>query len=82
MRPKLELGERLSELKRTSALLRQARSVQRRLDGLRSSATAAGDPSLDRIAEAADAVDRVVVELSFRERGERRQGTRGRTGPA
>jgi len=59
--------------KRTSALLRDARAVQRRLDVLAASALAMADSSLPRIAEARDAVARVVIELAYRERGEQRQ---------
>ena len=59
--------------KRTAALLRDARSVQRRLDTLVATAMAIDDSSLPRIAAAKDAVERLVVELSYRERGEQRQ---------
>jgi transcription initiation factor TFIIIB Brf1 subunit/transcription initiation factor TFIIB len=60
-------------VKRTTALLRDARSVQRRLDVLLAMAMAAEDASLPRIAEARDAVERLVSELTFREQVERRQ---------
>lgn len=59
--------------KRTAALLRDARSVQRRLDTLAATAMAMEDPSLDRIAEAREAVQRLVLELGYRERGEQRR---------
>ncbi|MHB1500317.1 MAG: hypothetical protein ACYCYK_03980 [Candidatus Dormibacteria bacterium] len=63
--------------KRTTALLRDARSVRRRLDVLLAVAIAADDPSRARIAEAEEAVERLVVELTFRQRGDRRPA-RGR----
>jgi hypothetical protein len=59
--------------KQTAALLRDARSVQRRLDILAATALAIDDPSLPRIAEARAAVGRLVIELSYRERGEQRR---------
>ena len=59
--------------KRTAALLRDARSVQRRLDTPAATALAADDPSLPRIAVAREAVQRLVVELTYRERGEQRR---------
>lgn len=64
--------------KRTSALLRDARSVQRRLDTLAATALAMDDPSLPRITEAKEAVERLVVELTYRERGEQRRAKAGR----
>ncbi|MHB8333144.1 MAG: hypothetical protein ACYDEA_13285 [Candidatus Dormibacteria bacterium] len=59
--------------KRTAALLRDARSVQRRLDTLAATALAIDDPSLPRIAEARAAIERLVVELGHRQRGEQRR---------
>jgi hypothetical protein len=69
--------------KRTAALLRDARSVQRRLDTLAATALAIDDPSLPRIAVARGAVERLVVELTYRERGEQRRARepRRRAGP-
>ncbi len=55
--------------KRTAALLRDARSVQRRLDTLAATAMAADDPSLPLIADARAAVHHLVIELTYRERG-------------
>lgn len=63
--------------KRTSAMLRDARSVQRRLDALMATAAAGSDPSLARVAEAREAVERLVLELTFRHHGERRHPRRG-----
>ena len=59
--------------KRTAALLRDARSVQRRLDTLAATALAIDDPSLPQIAVAREAVQQLVIELSYRERGELRR---------
>lgn len=59
--------------KRTAALLRDARSVQRRLDTLAAAALAMDDPCLARISEATAAVERLVVELTYRQRGEQRR---------
>lgn len=64
--------------KRTAALLRDARSIQRRLDTLAATALAMDDPSLPRIAEAKEAVERLVIELTYRERGEQRRAKAGR----
>ncbi len=59
--------------KRTAALLRDARSVQRRLDALAATALAIDDPGLPQIAVAREAVQRLVVALTYRERGEQRR---------
>lgn len=59
--------------KRTAALLRDARSVQRRLDALAAAALAVDDPELPLITEARAAVERLVVEFSYRERNEQRR---------
>ena len=59
--------------KRTATLLRDARSVQRRLDTLAATALAVDDPALPLIAEAKAAVERLVVEFSYRERKEQRR---------
>lgn len=64
--------------KRTAALLRDARSVQRRLDTLAATALAIDDPSLSLIAEARGAVERLVIELTYRERGAQRRAKVGR----
>ncbi|MHB1526767.1 MAG: hypothetical protein ACYCZN_10895 [Candidatus Dormibacteria bacterium] len=49
--------------KRTATLLRDARSVQRRLNTLAAAVIVIDDPSLPRITAAEDAVERLVVEL-------------------
>jgi hypothetical protein len=59
--------------KRTAALLRDARSVQRRLDALAAAALAVDDPNMPLIAEARAAVERMVVAFSYRERNEQRR---------
>ncbi len=59
--------------KRTAALLRDARSVQRRLDTPAATALAIDDPSLPQIDEARAAIQRLVVELTYRERSELRR---------
>lgn len=59
--------------RRTAALLRDARSVQRRLDALAATALSVDDPSLPLIAEARAAVQRLVVELTYRERRQQRR---------
>ncbi len=59
--------------KRTAVLLRDARSVQRRLDTLAATALSVDDPSLPLIAEGREAVQRLVVELTYRERGKQRR---------
>ncbi|MHB8392899.1 MAG: hypothetical protein ACYDC5_00005, partial [Candidatus Dormibacteria bacterium] len=64
--------------KRTAALLRDARSVQRRLDTLAATALAIDDPSLPQIAVAREAVQRLVVELTYREGGEQGRAKVGR----
>ncbi|MHB1575396.1 MAG: hypothetical protein ACYCX9_02620 [Candidatus Dormibacteria bacterium] len=68
-----------SDAKRTTAMLRDARSVQRRLDILLATAAASDDPSLARVAEARAAVERLVLELTFRQHGDRRGQRRGRS---
>ena len=59
-------------VKQTTALPRDARSVRRRLDALLASARAHGDSSEPAIAEAGQAVERLVTQLSFREQVEQR----------
>lgn len=56
-----------SESKRVAALLRDARSVLRRIDVLAATAMATGDESVPSIAEARAAVEQVVRELSLRQ---------------
>ena len=67
--------------KRTAALLRDARSVQRRLDTLEATALSVEDPSLPLIAEARAAVHHLVIELTYREQNEQRRARRTRPRP-
>ncbi len=60
-------------LKRTTALLRDVRSVLRRLDAVLATARAQGDASEPAIAEARETVERLVTQLTFREAADRRQ---------
>ena len=67
--------------KRTAALLRDARLVQRRLDTLAAAALAMDDPAQPQIAEARDAVERLVIELAYRERSEQHRAKTVRRRP-
>jgi hypothetical protein len=60
-------------VKRTTALLRDVRSVLRRLDAVLATARAHSDSSEPAIAEVREAVERLVTQLAFREQAERRQ---------
>jgi hypothetical protein len=60
-------------VKRTASLLRDARSVLRRLDALMAVARAGGDSSLPTIAMARETVENLVAQLTFREQTEQRQ---------
>ncbi len=62
----------LAEMKRTAALLRDARSVQRRVDVLAATAMAVDDPSLPVIAEVRSAAERLVMVLGRRQQTEQR----------
>jgi hypothetical protein len=57
----------LAEMKRTAALLRDARSVLRRVDTLARTAGAVDDPSLPVIAEVQSATERLVNVLGRRQ---------------
>jgi len=76
----LDGGGDQTALRRTAGLLRDSRSVQRRLDTLMATAMAVDDPSLERIVEARAAVERLVLELSYRHRGQQRRGRPGTWG--
>ena len=58
--------------KRTAALLRDARSVHRRLATLAATAIAIDDPSLPQIGTASEAVQQLVLELTYWEPDELR----------
>jgi hypothetical protein len=63
----------LTETKRTTALLSDARSVLRRVDKLAAMALAVDDPALPQIAEVQSAVERLVTQLGRRQQAEQRQ---------
>lgn len=60
-------------VKRTEALLRDARAVLRRLDVLAATAMAVEDPALPDIAALRDACDRLVTQLGRRAQAEQRR---------
>jgi hypothetical protein len=62
----------LAEMKRTEALLRDARSVLRRVDGLAARAKTSDDPSRALIAEVRTACEHLVSQLAHRQQIERR----------
>ena len=62
----------LAESKRTAAMLRDARSVLRRIDGLAATALAADDPSAPLIAEVRTGAERLVTNLTRRQQTEQR----------
>jgi hypothetical protein len=62
----------LAGVKRTEALLRDARSVLRRVDALAAKASAAEDPSGALIAEVRAACEHLVSQLAHRQQIERR----------
>ena len=62
----------LAEMKRTEALLRDARSVLRRVDALAARAKTSDDPSRALIAEVRTACEHLVSQLAHRQQIERR----------
>ena len=62
----------LAEMKRTEALLRDARSVLRRVDALAAKASASDGPSRALIAEVRTACEHLVSQLAHRQQIERR----------
>ena len=62
----------LAEIKRTAAMVRDARSVLRRIDTLAATASAADDPSLPLIAEVRSGAERLVTSLTRRQQSEQR----------
>lgn len=58
--------------KRTAALLRDARGVQRRLDKLAAGMADASAPAQRSLGDARDAVARVISELAHEEQAQRR----------
>lgn len=68
-----EPAEAGAAAKQTAALLRDARSVQRRLDTLAAAALAIDDATLPLVAEARVAIGQLVVALSRRQVSEQRR---------
>jgi hypothetical protein len=62
----------MAESKRTAALVRDARSVLRRIDTLAATASAVDDTSLPLIAEVRTAAERLVSHLMHRRQSEQR----------
>ena len=62
----------LAEMKRTEALLRDARSVLRRVDALAAKASTSDDPSRTLIAEVRTTAEHLVSQLAHRQQTERR----------
>jgi len=62
----------LAEMKRTEALLRDARSVLRRVDALAAKASTSDDPSRALIVEVRTAAEHLVSQLAHRQQTERR----------
>jgi hypothetical protein len=67
--------------KRLAALLREARSVQRRLDKLAAAAAGEDSTALAQLAEARDAVERLVDRLARQERTQQRRANEARRRP-
>jgi hypothetical protein len=64
--------EAANAAKRTAALLRDARGVQRRLDKLAAGMADASAPAQRSLSAARDAVARVITELAHEEHTQRR----------
>ena len=62
----------LAEMKRTEALLRDARSVLRRVDALAAKASTSDDPSRALIVQVRTAAEHLVSQLAHRQQTERR----------
>jgi hypothetical protein len=61
------------EVKRTQALVRDARAVLRKLDVLAAMALAAEDPAVPDIAALRDGCERLLAQLAHREQVEQRR---------
>jgi precorrin isomerase len=72
----------LAEMKRTEALLRDARSVLRRVDALAAKASTSDDPSRALIAEVRTAAEHLVSQLAHRQQIERRSARQVRAASA
>ena len=64
------------DVNRTATLLRDARSVRRRIDVLAATALAVDDPTVPLIAEARAAVERVVDHIAYQQAVQQRQARR------
>jgi hypothetical protein len=64
--------------KRLAALLREARAIQRRLDKLAAAAAGEDATTLTQLAEARDAVERLVDRLARQERTQQRRAQEAR----
>ena len=62
-----------ADQKRTAALLRDARSILRRINVLMATAAALEDPVLGDIAALRDGADRLVSQLAHREQAQQRR---------
>ena len=62
-----------ADVKRTAALLRDARAILRRIDVLMATAAAVEDPALRDIAAVRDSTDRLVSQLAHREQAQQRR---------
>ena len=62
-----------ADVKRTAALLRDARSILRRIDVLMATAAAIEDPALRDITALRDGADRLVSQLAHREQAQQRR---------
>ena len=70
------------EVKRTAALLRDARAVLRRLDALAAAARAADDPAHADISALRDGCERLVSQLGHREQTLQRRAREAVAGSA
>lgn len=62
-----------ADVKRTAALLRDARGILRRIDVLMATAAAVEDPALREIAALRDGADHLVSQLAHREQAQQRR---------
>jgi hypothetical protein len=67
--------------KRVAALLREARSVQRRIDKLAAAAAGEDSTTLTHLAESRDAMERLVDRLVRQERTQQRRASEARRRP-
>ena len=70
---RLDPAAATADIKRTATLLRDARSVLRRIGVLMATAAALEDPALGDIAALRDGADRLVSQLAHREQAQQRR---------